>query len=98
MFQRIVRVSIALIAVSSLVAASAPQVGAASTAVPITQIVAGTHHTCALTSGGGVKCWGYNGDGELGNGSHANSGSPVGSRVLRAERPRSPPAASTPVP
>ena len=33
----------------------------------VVRIAAGARHSCAVTSAGGLKCWGYNGDGQLGN-------------------------------
>jgi alpha-tubulin suppressor-like RCC1 family protein len=40
-------------------------------------ISAGHHHTCAIASGSGARCWGYNQGGQLGDGTSMTRFSPV---------------------
>ena len=51
--------------------------GAIPGGVTITQIVAGSWHTCALSSAGAAYCWGGNEAGGLGDGTTTNRSTPV---------------------
>ena len=44
---------------------------------PFTSISAGILHTCGLVGDGVAYCWGYNEEGQLGDGSHSQRTSPV---------------------
>ena len=50
----------------------------------ITRVVSGGAHTCALTDRGTIKCWGENGDGQLGDGTTQDRLTPVDVQGLPA--------------
>ena len=47
----------------------------------VVAISAGQNHTCALKNDGTVWCWGYNGEGQLNDGTLQNSATPVQTKV-----------------
>jgi alpha-tubulin suppressor-like RCC1 family protein len=48
----------------------------------VKSISGGGNHTCALLEGGGVKCWGLNSSGQVGDGTNENRKEPVGAAGL----------------
>jgi alpha-tubulin suppressor-like RCC1 family protein len=64
----------ALLAVGILACTVTPVASGAPSPPRITQIGAGAGHTCALTSAGVVKCWGWNLYGQFGNGAFTHGG------------------------
>ena len=48
----------------------------------VSSIAVGNHHTCAALSAGGVKCWGLNDHGQLGDGTSWNASTPQNVRTL----------------
>jgi len=68
---------------SSLAQAQVPLSG-------VQKIAAGISHTCALTIGGAVQCWGDNGNGQVGDGTLTGS-RPFPASVIGFFEPGAPP-------
>lgn len=65
---------VACIMVSALAPGAAAEQASQPGWPPAAGLDAGTNHTCALLTDGGVRCWGFSGDGELGYGNRNTIG------------------------
>jgi alpha-tubulin suppressor-like RCC1 family protein len=79
--RRLASVVALLLGAGLLATTTAPPAGASTTLTGVLQVVAGGEHGCARLSGGVVRCWGYNNEHQLGNGT-VGSGSSVAVPVL----------------
>jgi alpha-tubulin suppressor-like RCC1 family protein len=57
-----------------LLGANLSDPGRSSLPRPVTFVAAGNYHSCALLSGGAIKCWGHNDKGQLGLGDMVDRG------------------------
>jgi alpha-tubulin suppressor-like RCC1 family protein len=62
---------------NGLTTGSAKPVSVSGLGKGVKGLAGGGYHTCALTTKGAPKCWGYNGEGELGDNTKVNSAVPV---------------------
>ena len=51
--------------------------GSGTAPLVLTAVGAGDIHTCGVTTGGAIYCWGFNGNGELGDGTTTDRAAPV---------------------
>jgi alpha-tubulin suppressor-like RCC1 family protein len=68
---------LAVVAVVAAVVWAIPASPVAAAATPPGDVIAASDHTCAVTIGGRVKCWGDNSTGGLGDGTKNASSTPV---------------------
>lgn len=62
---------------SSTITTRATPVDVSRLTAGVAAIAVGNSHSCAITTGGAAKCWGHNGNGQLGNNSTANRTSEI---------------------